>query len=121
MFNDTVAANVALGAEVDEARVWASLEAANLADHVRLMPQGIHTEVGHNAMELLGGQRQRLAIARALLQGRACADLGRGDFRTRHRIRALGGSKHRRPDAGPHHPGDRPPPVAPSSTPTVWW
>ena len=66
MFNDTVAANVALGAEVDEARVWASLEAANLADHVRLMPQGIHTEVGHNAVELSGGQRQRLAIARAL-------------------------------------------------------
>lgn len=66
MFNDTVAANVALGAEVDEARVWASLEAANLADHVSLMPQGIHTEVGHNAVELSGGQRQRLAIARAL-------------------------------------------------------
>ncbi|MFZ7311619.1 lipid A export permease/ATP-binding protein MsbA [Comamonas jiangduensis] len=66
MFNDTVAANVALGAQVDEARVWASLEAANLADHVRLMPQGIHTEVGHNAVELSGGQRQRLAIARAL-------------------------------------------------------
>ena len=66
MFNDTVAANVALGAEVDEARVWASLEAANLASHVKLMPQGIHTEVGHNAAQLSGGQRQRLAIARAL-------------------------------------------------------
>lgn len=66
MFNDTVAANVALGGEMDEARVWASLEAANLAEHVRLMPQGIHTEVGHNAAQLSGGQRQRLAIARAL-------------------------------------------------------
>lgn len=66
MFNDTVAANVALGAEVDDARVWSCLEAANLAEHVRLMPQGIHTEVGHNAAQLSGGQRQRLAIARAL-------------------------------------------------------
>lgn len=66
MFNDTVAANVALGGEMDEARVWASLEAANLAEHVRQMPQGIHTEVGHNAAQLSGGQRQRLAIARAL-------------------------------------------------------
>lgn len=66
MFNDTVAANVALGAEIDEARVWSSLEAANLGEHVRLMPQGIHTEVGHNAAQLSGGQRQRLAIARAL-------------------------------------------------------
>ncbi|MEG0786676.1 MAG: lipid A export permease/ATP-binding protein MsbA [Comamonas sp.] len=66
MFNDTVAANVALGGEMDEARVWASLEAANLAEHVHQMPQGIHTEVGHNAAQLSGGQRQRLAIARAL-------------------------------------------------------
>ncbi|MBQ0133066.1 MAG: lipid A export permease/ATP-binding protein MsbA [Comamonas sp.] len=66
MFNDTVAANVALGGELDETRVWAALEAANLADHVRQMPQGIHTEVGHNAAQLSGGQRQRLAIARAL-------------------------------------------------------
>jgi ATP-binding cassette, subfamily B, bacterial MsbA len=66
MFNDTVAANVALGAEIDEARVWSCLEAANLASHVHLMPQGIHTEVGHNAAQLSGGQRQRLAIARAL-------------------------------------------------------
>lgn len=66
MFNDSVAANVALGADVDEARVWSCLEAANLAEHVRQMPQGIHTEVGHNATQLSGGQRQRLAIARAL-------------------------------------------------------
>ncbi len=66
MFNDSVAANVALGAEIDEARVWSCLEAANLATHVRQMPQGIHTEVGHNATQLSGGQRQRLAIARAL-------------------------------------------------------
>ena len=66
MFNDTVAANVALGAEIDEACVWSCLEAANLAEHVRRMPQGIHTEVGHNAAQLSGGQRQRLAIARAL-------------------------------------------------------
>lgn len=66
MFNDTVAANVALGAPMDEDRVWSCLEAANLASHVRLMPQGIHTEVGHNAAQLSGGQRQRLAIARAL-------------------------------------------------------
>lgn len=66
MFNDTVAANVALGGDLDEGRVWDALEAANLADHVRQMPQGIHTEVGHNAAQLSGGQRQRLAIARAL-------------------------------------------------------
>ena len=66
MFNDTVAANVALGASVDEQRVQACLDAANLAAHVAALPQGMHTVVGHNATQLSGGQRQRLAIARAL-------------------------------------------------------
>lgn len=66
MFNDTIAANVALGAVIDEARVWHCLEAANLQQHVQSMPAGIRTRVGHNATQLSGGQRQRLAIARAL-------------------------------------------------------
>jgi subfamily B ATP-binding cassette protein MsbA len=66
MLNDTVAANVALGAELDEARVLKALESANLSSWVASLPQGIHTSVGHNATELSGGQRQRLAIARAV-------------------------------------------------------
>ncbi|CAN7425548.1 lipid A export permease/ATP-binding protein MsbA [Acidovorax sp. LjRoot129] len=66
MFNDTIAANVALGRSVDEQRVRDCLDAANLAAHVAALPQGIHTLVGHNATQLSGGQRQRLAIARAL-------------------------------------------------------
>jgi ATP-binding cassette, subfamily B, bacterial MsbA len=66
MFNDTIAANVALGHAVDENRVHECLAAANLAEHVAALPLGIHTVVGHNATQLSGGQRQRLAIARAL-------------------------------------------------------
>ncbi|MBF5005926.1 lipid A export permease/ATP-binding protein MsbA [Diaphorobacter caeni] len=66
MFNDTIAANVALGSDMDETRVHDCLKAANLAGHVASLPNGIHTVVGHNATQLSGGQRQRLAIARAL-------------------------------------------------------
>ena len=66
MFNDSIAANVALGAAIDEERVQHCLAAANLAEHVAALPQGVHTIVGHNATQLSGGQRQRLAIARAL-------------------------------------------------------
>ena len=66
MFNDSIAANVALGHVIDEKRVHDCLAAANLAEHVAALPQGIHTVVGHNATQLSGGQRQRLAIARAL-------------------------------------------------------
>jgi len=69
MLNDTLAANVALGeadAQIDEARARAALESANLGDLLAKLPQGMHTNVGHNATELSGGQRQRLAIARAI-------------------------------------------------------
>ncbi len=66
MFNDSVAQNIALGETVDTARVWSALEAANLGDFVRGLPQQENTLVGHNATQLSGGQRQRLAIARAI-------------------------------------------------------
>lgn len=66
MLNDTVAANVALGKSIDKDKVLSCLEAANLADHVARLPNGINTPLGHNATQLSGGQRQRLAIARAL-------------------------------------------------------
>lgn len=66
LFNDTIAANVAYGQTPDRARVQAALEAANLADAVAAMPDGLDTIVGCNGMRLSGGQRQRLAIARAI-------------------------------------------------------
>jgi subfamily B ATP-binding cassette protein MsbA len=66
LFNDTLAANVALGAEPDRARVRDALRAANLLEHAQSMPQGLDTVIGHNGSQLSGGQRQRLAIARAI-------------------------------------------------------
>ena len=66
MFNDSLAMNVALGQAVDRTRVVQCLEAANLGAHVAQLPRGIDTVVGHNASQMSGGQRQRLAIARAL-------------------------------------------------------
>lgn len=66
MLNDTIAANVALGQEIDLDRVHAALAAANLTEHIASLPQGVHTNAGHDAKELSGGQRQRLAIARAI-------------------------------------------------------
>ncbi|HWK84725.1 MAG TPA: lipid A export permease/ATP-binding protein MsbA [Caldimonas sp.] len=66
LFNDSVAANVALGTKIDRQRVESALRAANLLEFARGLPNGIDTVVGHNASELSGGQRQRLAIARAI-------------------------------------------------------
>jgi subfamily B ATP-binding cassette protein MsbA len=66
MFNDTIAANVALGLAADRERIAQALQAANLGEYIAALPLGIDTLVGHNATQLSGGQRQRLAIARAL-------------------------------------------------------
>ncbi len=66
LFNDSVAANVALGAEIDVARVREALAGANLLDFVLTMPGGLDAQIGHNGTQLSGGQRQRLAIARAI-------------------------------------------------------
>ena len=72
MFNDSIAANVALGSSTnpatapDTARIRAALSGAHLLDFVDGLPQGLHTVIGHNGSQLSGGQRQRLAIARAL-------------------------------------------------------
>ena len=66
MLSGSIAFNVALGSAIDLKKVGACLKAANLENFVRELPQGLETEVGHNAMQLSGGQRQRLAIARAL-------------------------------------------------------
>ncbi len=66
MLNDSLAANVALGAAIDRDRVRQCLVDANLERLVDELPQGVDSPVGHNATQLSGGQRQRLAIARAL-------------------------------------------------------
>jgi subfamily B ATP-binding cassette protein MsbA len=66
LFNDTVAANVCFGAELDRERARAALLAANLGGFVDGLAQGIDTFIGHNGTQLSGGQRQRLAIARAI-------------------------------------------------------
>ena len=66
LFNDTVAANVAMGAVMSREQVRAALKAAHLLDFVDSLPQGLDTPVGHNGSQFSGGQRQRLAIARAI-------------------------------------------------------
>jgi ABC-type multidrug transport system fused ATPase/permease subunit len=61
--------NVALGfpsKDASDELVWAALEVAQLSEHVRGLPLGIDTLVGHGGTMMSGGQRQRLGIARAM-------------------------------------------------------
>ncbi len=66
VLNESLAVNVALGQEPDRAKVLSCLEAANLGPYLASLPDHMDTLVGHNASSMSGGQRQRLAIARAL-------------------------------------------------------
>ena len=69
MLDDTIKGNIAFGLDekdVSDERVWQVLEDAQLADHIRSLPDGINTEIGEKGVRLSGGQRQRLGIARAL-------------------------------------------------------
>ena len=68
LLNSNVIENVAYAQDlpdIDEARVWDALQAAQLAEIVAELPLGLYTPIGDNGIRLSGGQRQRLALARA--------------------------------------------------------
>jgi ATP-binding cassette subfamily B protein len=68
LFNDTLWNNIAFGdPEIDEAAVWAAARAAELAEFVQSLPNGMQTLVGERGLKLSGGERQRVGLARALM------------------------------------------------------
>jgi ATP-binding cassette, subfamily B, bacterial MsbA len=69
LFNDTVRANIAYGLDdVDEARVESAARAAFAHDFILDLPRRYDTMIGERGSRLSTGQRQRIAIARALLK-----------------------------------------------------
>ncbi len=68
LFSGTVASNLRFGKpDATEAEMWEALTIAQAADFVRAMPDGLNTTINQGGTNVSGGQRQRLAIARALV------------------------------------------------------
>lgn len=68
LFADSIRNNMLLGdPAADETKLWAALEAAQLADVVRALPEGLDSWLGEGGATLSGGQGRRLALARTLL------------------------------------------------------
>jgi ATP-binding cassette subfamily B protein len=69
LFTGTVASNLRYGRpDATEDEMWEALTAAEAADFVRAMPGGLDAAIAQGGTNVSGGQRQRLAIARALVR-----------------------------------------------------
>jgi len=69
LFSGTVADNLRYGRpDATDDELWHALEVAQAADFVRAMPDGLGTAIAQGGTTVSGGQRQRLAIARALVR-----------------------------------------------------
>ncbi|MBW6489242.1 ABC transporter ATP-binding protein [Sulfurimonas sp.] len=66
IFQDTLAANVAYGQEINEDKVNEALKLADASSFVASLENGIYTKMEEFGSNLSGGQRQRVAIARAI-------------------------------------------------------
>ena len=68
LFSGTVASNLRYGRpDPTEEQMWAALETAQARDFVEDMPDGLDAPIAQGGTNVSGGQRQRLAIARALI------------------------------------------------------
>jgi ATP-binding cassette subfamily B protein len=69
LFSGTVASNLRYGnPEASDEELWAALEIAQARDFVEAMPEQLEAPIAQGGTNVPGGQRQRLAIARALVK-----------------------------------------------------
>jgi len=69
LFSGTVASNLRYGKpDATEAEMWEALQIAQAREFVEAMPEGLESPIAQGGTNVSGGQRQRLAIARALIR-----------------------------------------------------
>jgi ATP-binding cassette subfamily B protein len=69
LFNDTIAANIRFGKpDATQEELERVCRLANIHDFIAALPEGYETAVGERGVKISGGEKQRIAIARALLR-----------------------------------------------------
>lgn len=69
LFSDTIENNIAFGMDApDHAVIESAARAACLHDNIMMFPEGYQTRIGERGVTISGGQKQRTAIARALVR-----------------------------------------------------
>jgi len=69
MFHDTIRANLVYARpDATDEQLWAAVDAAQIGELLRGLPDGLDTVVGDRGYRMSGGEKQRLAIARLLLK-----------------------------------------------------
>ena len=69
LFDTTIGNNVRIGKpEATDEEIWQALEKAQLASHVTSLPDGLQTKMHEMGKRFSGGERQRVAFARTLMQ-----------------------------------------------------
>lgn len=69
LFDKTLKENLCLYRQFDEAQIQRALDQAGLTDTVAALPEGMDTCVKENGSRFSGGEKQRIALARAILHG----------------------------------------------------
>lgn len=68
IFADTVRNNICLGRNCSDEEVWSAIEKVGLTELVSSLPDGINTELAEGGGNISGGQKKRIAVARALIR-----------------------------------------------------
>lgn len=68
LFNDTIASNIAFACDAGREEIESAARAAGLDELLQRLPAGYETQTGERGLALSAGERQRIALARALLR-----------------------------------------------------
>ncbi len=68
LINDTIRENILLGSDISEDKLDKIIKVAKLDKFIESLPNGLETRISSNGQQISGGEKQRIAIARALVK-----------------------------------------------------